>query len=117
MWQNKIKGRIVQKHSVNGIGKFQAEILMETAEGDYKEGKRRWNQAQVIRQDLRNFSGAVQNMVQGVRAASISWGDQNYQMLFRSIQGLSIKSKRVLDSGNRAAQAAERFFEISQEQY
>lgn len=33
------------------------------------------NQAQVIRQDLRNFSGAVQNMVQGVRAASISWGD------------------------------------------
>ena len=41
------------------------------------------NQAQVIRQDLRNFSGAVQNMVQGVRAA----------------------------------QAAERFFEISQEQY
>ena len=31
MWQNKIKGRIVQKHSVNGIGKFQAEILMETA--------------------------------------------------------------------------------------
>ena len=55
------------------------------------------NQAQVIRQDLRNFSGAVQNMVQGVRAASISWGDQNYQMLFRSIQGLSIKSKRVLD--------------------
>ena len=41
MWQNKIKGRIVQKHSVNGIGKFQAEILMETAEGDYKEGKRR----------------------------------------------------------------------------
>lgn len=49
------------------------------------------NQAQVIRQDLRNFSGAVQNMVQGVRAASISWGDQNYQMLFRSIQGLSIK--------------------------
>lgn len=56
-------------------------------------------------------------MVQGVRAASISWGDQNYQMLFRSIQGLSIKSKRVLDSGNRAAQAAERFFEISQEQY
>lgn len=32
------------------------------------------NQAQVIRQDLRNFSGAVQNMVQGVRAASISWG-------------------------------------------
>ena len=28
MWQNKIKGRIVQKHSVNGIGKFQAEILM-----------------------------------------------------------------------------------------
>ena len=43
--------------------------------------------------------------------------DQNYQMLFRSIQGLSIKSKRVLDSGNRAAQAAERFFEISQEQY
>lgn len=75
------------------------------------------NQAQVIRQDLRNFSGAVQNMVQGVRAASISWGDQNYQMLFRSIQGLSIKSKRVLDSGNRAAQAAERFFEISQEQY
>ena len=23
------------------------------------------NQAQVIRQDLRNFSGAVQNMVQG----------------------------------------------------
>lgn len=44
MWQNKIKGRIVQKHSVNGIGKFQAEILMETAEGDYKEGKRRWNQ-------------------------------------------------------------------------
>ena len=75
------------------------------------------NQAQVIRQDLRNFSGAVQNMVQGVRAAFISWGDQNYQMLFRSIQGLSIKSKRVLDSGNRAAQAAERFFEISQEQY
>jgi len=74
------------------------------------------NQAQVIRQDLRNFSGAVQNMVQGVRAASISWGDQNYQMLFRSIQGLSIKSKRVLDSGNCAAQAAERFFEISQEQ-
>ena len=71
------------------------------------------NQAQVIRQDLRNFSGAVQ----GVRAASISWGDQNYQMLFRSIQGLSTKSKRVLDSGNRAAQAAERFFEISQEQY
>lgn len=65
------------------------------------------NQAQVIRQDLRNFSGAVQNMVQGVRAASISWGDQNYQMLFRSIQGLSTKSKRVLDSGNRAAQAAE----------
>ena len=64
------------------------------------------NQAQVIR-----------HMVQGVRAASISWGDQNYQMLFRSIQGLSIKSKRVLDSGNRAAQAAERFFEISQEQY
>ena len=57
------------------------------------------NQAQVIRQDLRNFSGAVQNMVQGVRAASISWGDQNYQMLFRSIQGLSTKSKRVLDSG------------------
>jgi hypothetical protein len=56
-------------------------------------------------------------MVQGVRAASISWGDQNYQMLFRSIQGLSTKSKRVLDSGNRAAQAAERFFEISQEQY
>ena len=51
------------------------------------------NQAQVIRQDLRNFSGAVQNMVQGVRAASISWGDQNYQMLFRSIQGLSTKSK------------------------
>ena len=75
------------------------------------------NQAQAIRQDLRNFSGAVQNMVQGVRAASISWGDQNYQMLFRSIQGLSTKSKRVLDSGNRAAQAAERFFEISQEQY
>ena len=34
------------------------------------------NQAQVIRQDLRNFSGAVQNMVQGVRAASISWGDR-----------------------------------------
>ena len=66
---------------------------------------------------LRNFSDAVQNMVQGVRAASISWGDQNYQMLFRSIQGLSTKSKRVLDSGNRAAQAAERFFEISQEQY
>ena len=30
MWQNKIKGRIVQKHSVNGIGKFQAEILIET---------------------------------------------------------------------------------------
>lgn len=65
------------------------------------------NQVQVIRQDLRNFSDAVQNMVQGVRAASISWGDQNYQMLFRSIQGLSTKSKRVLDSGNRAAQAAE----------
>lgn len=43
------------------------------------------NQVQVIRQDLRNFSDAVQNMVQGVRAASISWGDQNYQMLFRSI--------------------------------
>lgn len=37
-------GLTVQNHSVNGIGKFQAEILMETAEGDYKEGERRWNQ-------------------------------------------------------------------------
>ena len=40
------------------------------------------NQAQVIRQDLRNFSGAVQNMVQGVRAASISWGDQTTRCCF-----------------------------------
>ena len=35
------------------------------------------NQAQVIRQDLRNFSGAVQNMVQGVRAASVQHRRQN----------------------------------------
>ena len=117
MWQNKIKGRIVQKHSVNGIGKFQAEILMETAEGDYKEGKRRWNQIRHKwkKAKIRPLPPAMPLPL--VRAASISWGDQNYQMLFRSIQGLSIKSKRVLDSGNRAAQAAERFFEISQEQY
>lgn len=59
------------------------------------------NQAQVIRQDLRNFSGAVQNMVQGVRAASISWGDQNYQMLFRNRQ-ISRRIKKHLWLSNRS---------------
>ena len=66
MWQNKIKGRIVQKHSVNGIGKFRAEILMETAEGDYKEGN-----VDGIKSGTSDpsgsekLSGAVQNMVRG----------------------------------------------------
>lgn len=44
----------------------------------------RLDQSQIIRQDLRAFSTAVQNLVVGVKSASISWNDQNYQMLFRS---------------------------------
>lgn len=75
------------------------------------------DQSQIIRQDLRAFSNAVQNLVIGVKSASISWNDQNYQMLFRSIQGISIQSKSVLDDGEQAARASEKFFEISQEQY
>mgnify|MGYP006989165148 CR=1 FL=1 len=40
-----------------------------------------------------------------------------YLMLFKSIQGISIQSKSVLDDGEQAARASEKFFEISQEQY
>lgn len=39
------------------------------------------DQSQIIRQDLRAFSSAVQNLVIGVKSASISWNDQNYQMI------------------------------------
>ncbi len=67
---------------------------METAEGDYKEGN-----VDGIKSGTSDpsgsekLSGAVQNMVRGSGGIYFMGRSKNYQMLFRSIQGLSIKVK------------------------
>lgn len=71
----------------------------------------------LIRQDLRGFTDALQQLIRGVRSASISWRDENYQALYRSVSGLSKQSQQVLERGEAAAKTAEKFFQIAEEEY
>lgn len=73
------------------------------------------DEASALKNDLKEFEGAVARLSTGINKAGISWKDEQFKALSANIGNLAKMSRQVLMSGREYEAAIRRFQRIESE--